>query len=185
MQFKSFMLMVALFVGLGFSLQAQDYSKKADEMTSKGGDIVMVAMTAGDFNTLVAAVKAADLVETLQAEGPYTVFAPTDKAFEAVGQETLTTLLKEENKDQLAGILTYHVVAGEFMAKDVLQLIEDSENGEATIPTVAGGELKAMLVDDQVVLVDETGARVVVTQTDVDATNGVIHVVNAVLMPGE
>jgi len=133
-------------------------------------DIVETAVAAGDFNTLVAAVKAADLVETLKAKGPYTVFAPTDAAFAKLPEGTLDSLLKPENKAKLAGILTYHVVAGKVMAADVVKITEAK--------TVNGKMLKISTMDGKVMV---EGANV--TKTDIECSNGVIHVIDAVVLP--
>ncbi|MBM3790185.1 MAG: fasciclin domain-containing protein [Acidobacteria bacterium] len=134
------------------------------------GDIIDVAVSAGSFNTLAAALKAAGLVETLQGMGPFTVFAPTDDAFAKLPAGTVESLLKPENKAKLAGILTYHVVAGTVMAKDVVNLKSaKTVNGkELTIKTAMGK-----------VMVD--GATV--TKTDIMASNGVIHVIDTVVLP--
>jgi transforming growth factor-beta-induced protein len=133
-------------------------------------DIVDTAIAAGDFNTLVAAVKAAELVETLKGEGPYTVFAPTDAAFAKLPEGTLESLLEPENKAKLAGILTYHVVSGKVMAADVVKMNEAK--------TVNGQMLKISTTDGKV-MVD--GANV--TKTDIECSNGVIHVIDAVVLP--
>lgn len=137
-------------------------------------DIVDTAVSAGSFNTLVAAVKAADLVNTLKGEGPFTVFAPTDEAFAKLGDETLKTLLKPENKEKLAGILLYHVVPGKIMAADAVkadgkEVATANKNAKIKV-TVKGGS----------VYVDE--AKVV--KTDIVTSNGVIHVIDAVITPG-
>lgn len=132
-------------------------------------DLVAVASSAGNFNTLVTAVKAAGLVETLQGPGPFTVFAPTDEAFAKLPAGTLDELLKPENKTKLAGILTYHVVPGKVMAADVKTMQAKTVNGQAlTIAVAAGG-------------VTVNGAKVVAT--DVAASNGVIHVIDSVVLP--
>ena len=132
------------------------------------GTIVDVAAANEDFETLVAAVTAADLVETLSGDGPFTVFAPTDEAFEALPAGLLDALLLPENKDALTSILTYHVVAGEVMAADVTA---------GDVATVEGSTI-AVTTDDGVMVNDAT-----VTATDVDASNGVIHVIDSVLVP--
>ena len=134
-------------------------------------DIVETAIAAGDFNTLVAAVQAADLVETLQGDGPFTVFAPTDAAFEALPAGTVEDLLKPENKDQLVSVLTYHVVPGKVMSSDL-----------------AGKALEASTVQGSTVAIDATGEGVTVdgasvVAADVQASNGVIHVIDAVILP--
>jgi uncharacterized surface protein with fasciclin (FAS1) repeats len=133
-------------------------------------DIVDTAVAAGDFATLVAAVKAAGLVETLKGAGPFTVFAPTDAAFAKLPEGTVATLLKPENKDKLVAILTYHVVPGKVMAADVVKLSEaKTVQGKAAKIKVAGGT----------VMID--GAKVV--KTDIPCSNGVIHVIDAVILP--
>lgn len=135
-------------------------------------DIVALASATPDLSTLVTAVTAAELVETLQGDGPFTVFAPTNDAFTAVGQDTLDTLLAPEGKDQLTDILTYHVVPGELMAAD----LQDGQELE----TVQGGTLTVSVEGDTVRVGDAT-----VAMADVDASNGVVHVIDAVLMPSE
>ena len=146
-------------------------------------DIVDVAASADDFTTLVAAVKAADLASTLKSDGPFTVFAPLNSAFAKLPEGTLATLLKPENKDKLAAILTYHVVAGEFTAQDIIAAIEGSD-GEFTVKTVNGSKLVASISNGNVILTDENGGISAVTKTDVDASNGVIHVIDTVVLPG-
>ncbi len=142
---------------------------------NKTGDIVVVASNTPSLSTLVTAVKAAGLVETLQGEGPYTVFAPTNAAFEALPAGTLDTLLKPENVEQLKSILTYHVVSGKVMASDL------SDGQEIT--TVQGGKLTVSITDGKVYLVDAKGNKVMVEQADVNADNGVVHVIGGVLLP--
>ncbi len=145
-------------------------------------DIVVVAASLDQFSTLVTAVKAADLVVTLKSDGPFTVFAPTNDAFDNLPEGTVTTLLKPENKSMLANILTYHVVAGKFTAEDIVKAIQNS-NGDFTIETVSGGKLRASIVESGVVLTDEKGNKSNVIKTDVAASNGVIHVLDAVVLP--
>ncbi|CAN5619078.1 fasciclin domain-containing protein [soil metagenome] len=145
-------------------------------------DIVDVAAGSKAHTTLVAAVKAADLVTTLKSKGPFTVFAPTNEAFAKLPAGTVDNLLKPENKASLAGILTYHVVAGNLDAKAVLAAIKKG-GGKAVLTTVAGGKLTAEVVMGKVVLTDEKGGKATVTATDLAATNGVIHVIDAVLLP--
>jgi uncharacterized surface protein with fasciclin (FAS1) repeats len=147
-------------------------------------DVVDVAISSADHTTLVAAVKAADLVATLKSEGPFTVFAPVNAAFDKLPAGTVTTLLKPENKAALAGILTYHVVSGNLTATDVLAAIKNG-GGKAELTTVAGGKLSAAIVKGKVVITDEKGGKSTVTATDLKATNGVIHVIDAVLLPGK
>lgn len=145
-------------------------------------DIVDNAVNSKDHTTLVAAVKAAELVETLKDKGPFTVFAPTNAAFDKIPKATLDTLMKPESKKALAGILTYHVVAGKQDAASIVKAIEDGK-GKATFKTVAGGTLTAAKEGNNVVLTDEKGGKSTVTIADVMQSNGVIHVVDSVLMP--
>lgn len=145
-------------------------------------DIIDNAVNSKDHTTLVAAVKAAELVETLKGAGPFTVFAPTNAAFDKIPKATLDSLLNPENKKTLAGILTYHVVAGKQDAASIVKAIE-AGNGKATFKTVAGGTLTASLDGKNVVLTDEKGGKSTVTIADVMQSNGVIHVVDTVLMP--
>jgi uncharacterized surface protein with fasciclin (FAS1) repeats len=145
-------------------------------------DIVSNAVNSKDHTTLVAAVKAAGLVETLQGAGPFTVFAPTNAAFDMLPAGTVGTLLKPENKATLSGVLTYHVVAGKYNAADIMKLIK-AGNGAATIKTVAGGSLTINMKGKNVVIQDEKGGTAYVTIKDVNQSNGVIHVVDHVLLP--
>ncbi|RFZ90191.1 fasciclin domain-containing protein [Mucilaginibacter conchicola] len=145
-------------------------------------DIVDNAVNSKDHTTLVAAVKAAGLVETLKSAGPFTVFAPTNEAFDKLPKGTVETLLKPENKDMLTKILTYHVVAGKWSAAELMAKIK-AGNGTAELKTVSGGTLKAMAQGKKIYLVDEKGGKSWVTIADVNQSNGVIHVVNTVLMP--
>ena len=157
---------VALLSGALAFQGAQAYEAKA----KAPADIVDTAVAAGSFNTLAAALKAAGLVETLKGPGPFTVFAPTDEAFAKLPAGTLESLLKPENKAKLAGILTYHVVSGKVMAADVVKLTSaKTVNGQSVKVAVNGGK----------VTVD--GANVV--KTDIAASNGVIHVIDAVMLP--
>lgn len=137
-------------------------------------DVVDTAVKAGTFTTLVAAVNAADLAEALKGPGPFTVFAPTDEAFKALPAGTVEELLKPENKDKLAGILKYHVVPAKVMAADVATMEAD---------TLLEGVKASVAVDEESGAVTYAGANV--TQTDIDCTNGVIHVIDAVVMPPE
>ena len=143
-------------------------SARADHH-NEPGDIVAVASGAGSFNTLVAAVKAAGLVETLQGKGPFTVFAPTDAAFAKLPSGTVEDLLKPENKEKLIAILTYHVIAGKVVAADVKTMEAKTVNGKELAIKVAGGKVTV------------NGANVI--KTDVMASNGVIHVIDTVLLP--
>lgn len=145
-------------------------------------DIVDNASNSKDHTTLVAAVKAAGLVETLKGAGPFTVFAPTNAAFDKVPKATLDTLMKPESKKALTGILTYHVVAGKQDASAISAAIK-AGNGKATFKTVAGGMLTASMEGSDVIVTDEKGGKAKVTTADVMQSNGVIHVVDSVLMP--
>jgi len=147
----------------------------------KTKDIIDNASNSKDHTTLVAAVKAAGLVDTLKSAGPFTVFAPTNAAFDKLPAGTVDTLLKPENKDKLKGILTYHVVAGNMDSKAIAKAIEDGK-GKATLKTVQGGTLTASMDGKDLVLTDEKGGKSKVTIADVMQSNGVIHVVDTVLM---
>ena len=144
--------------------------------------IVQNASAASNLSTLVAAVKAADLVETLSGPGPFTVFAPTNAAFSKLPAGTVPTLLKPENKAQLAGVLTYHVVPGTITAKAALAAIK-AGGGKATLTTVQGEALTARVSGGKIVLTDAKGGKSTVTTADVMQSNGVVHVVDTVLMP--
>ncbi len=144
--------------------------------------IVENAVNSQDHTTLVAAVKAAGLVDTLNSAGPFTVFAPTNAAFAKLPAGTVETLLKPENKATLAKILTYHVVAGKVNAADLVAQI-NAGGGSASLTTVSGGKLVASLTDGKVTLTDEKGGIATVTQADVVQKNGVIHVTDAVSLP--
>ena len=147
-------------------------------------DATIVGVAAGNenFSTLVAAVKAADLVGTLNSEGPFTVFAPTNEAFAKLPEGTVESLLKAENKAALSSILTYHVVAGKFMAEDVVKAIKDNK-GKFEITTVNGEKLIAHIMDGKVMLKDSKGNNSTIILTDVGASNGVIHAIDSVVMP--
>ena len=144
-------------------------------------NIVENAVNSKDHTTLVAAVKAAGLVETLEGPGPFTVFAPTNEAFDKLPKGTVETLVKPENKAKLTGILTYHVVAGRLDSKELARLIA-AGNGTAELTTVEGGKLWVMMKGKKIVLKDETGAMAMVTIKDVYQSNGVIQVIDHVVM---
>jgi uncharacterized surface protein with fasciclin (FAS1) repeats len=154
-----------------------DQKKEKTEKT-----IVGVAASNENFSTLVAAVKAANLVDVLNGDGPFTVFAPTNDAFNKLPEGTVYSLLKPENKKLLTTVLTYHVVAGKFDAKAVVKAIK-ANNGKFVIKTVQGNSLTAMMKGEDVLLKDTKGniSRVVVT--DVEASNGIIHAIDTVIMP--
>ena len=145
-------------------------------------DIIDNAVNSKDHTTLVAAIKAAGLVDTLKGPGPFTVFAPTNAAFDALPAGTVDTLLKPENKAMLSGILTYHVVAGKMDAKALTKAIAAGK-GKAMLKTVAGGNLTATAKGGKVMVMDEKGGTATVTIADVIQSNGVIHVVDKVLLP--
>ena len=194
---------LALTLGLTTSSFAQDGAmemKKDKKMMKKekmmmetkmvGGaemypnkNIIENAVNSKDHTTLVAAVKTAELVETLKGEGPFTVFAPTNEAFEKLPKGTVETLLMAENKAKLQSILTFHVVAGKVSAMDLMKMIKDG-NGKAELTTVNGGTLSAMLKGKKVELKDAAGNLSTVTIADVNQSNGIIHVIDAVVLPG-
>ena len=185
-----------LFGFLAFALIAIASGSVSAQMMGSGSDNPMVggaamyktknivenAVNSADHTTLVAAVKAAGLVDTLSSKGPFTVFAPVNSAFDKLPPGTVETVLKPENKAMLTKILTYHVIAGNYSAKDVVGAIKKG-NGKAEFATVSGGKLWAMLDGKSVVLTDETGGKSMVTIGDVKQSNGVIHVVDSVLLP--
>ena len=149
---------------------------------SQGKDVVDIAIGSTDHTTLVAAVKAADLVTTLKGKGPFTVFAPTNAAFNKLPAGTVESLLKPENKAQLAKILTYHVVSGNVDAAAVVAAIKGG-NGKVVLTTVSGGKLTASMDMGKVKLTDESGNSVHVTAVDLKGTNGVVHVIDGVVLP--
>jgi len=145
-------------------------------------NIIENAVNSADHTTLVAAVKAAGLVETLEGPGPFTVFAPTNEAFAKLPAGTVDTLLKPENKAALTKVLTYHVVAGRLGSHELMKMIKEG-NGKAELTTVEGGKLWAMQDGKNIVLKDEKGGMGTVTIADVFQSNGVIHVIDSVVMP--
>lgn len=145
-------------------------------------NIVENAVNSKDHTTLVAAVKAAGLVDTLEGPGPFTVFAPTNEAFAALPAGTVDNLLKPENKATLVKILTYHVVAGKLTTKDLKKMIKKGD-GKAELKTVSGGTLTATMKDSKYMLTDEKGGMATITIPNVIQSNGVIQVINAVLLP--
>ncbi|MDT0688884.1 fasciclin domain-containing protein [Salegentibacter sp. F188] len=157
---------------------------KADEEQREleGNSIVAKAMEADSLSTLSNALKKADISETLRTDrGPFTVFAPTDAAFSEVGQEKLDSLMMNENQDELAGLLEYHVVEDEITSDELSQQIQ-SNNGEYTFNTMAGEDITAMMSGENIVLRDANGNMATITQADVDASNGVVHIIDAVIM---
>lgn len=186
-------LLGVMFLGQGVLAQEKkmmaDQKMKMQETKMVGGaemyptkNIVENAVNSKDHTTLVSAVKAAELLEVLSSEGPFTVFAPTNLAFDNLPKGTVETLLKPENKEQLQTILTYHVVSGKWNAVDIAKLIKEG-NGKAMIKTVSGGTLTAWSKGNAVYVTDENGASAKVTIADVNQSNGVIHIVDAVLLP--
>jgi uncharacterized surface protein with fasciclin (FAS1) repeats len=179
-----------LLTGLFLSAHSQAQgTMKGEKTVMVGGaamypskDIVSNALNSQDHTTLVAAVKAAGLVETLQGKGPFTVFAPTNAAFEKLPAGTVDNLLKEESKPALTGVLTYHVVAGKLDSKGLMQAIKKG-SGSTELTTVAGGKIWIMQKDNGIVLKDEKGGMANITIKDVYQSNGVIHVIDTVLMP--
>ena len=145
-------------------------------------NIIQNAVNSKDHTTLVAAVKAAGLVDTLQGPGPFTVFAPTNEAFAQLPKGTVENLLKPENKDKLVKILTYHVVSADALSDTIKKMIKD-DGGKHTVTTVSGGKLVAMMKGDKIALMDENGGIATVTIANVKQSNGVIHVVDHVLLP--
>lgn len=167
--------MKKLFVLLmGIAITATTYGQSKD--------VVDIAIGSADHTTLVAAVKAADLVTTLKGKGPFTVFAPTNAAFNKLPEGTVANLLKPENKAQLAKILTYHVVSSNLDAAGVTAAIK-SGNGKAVVTTVSGGKLTASLENGKVKLTDEGGNSAYVTAADLKGSNGVVHVLDGVVLP--
>ncbi|MEZ5427470.1 MAG: fasciclin domain-containing protein [Pyrinomonadaceae bacterium] len=179
---------LALTIGLGIGTasaqkMASDTVMVGGEAMLKTKNIVENAVNSKDHTTLVAAVKAAGLVDTLAGKGPFTVFAPTNDAFENLPKGTVESLLKPENKATLTKILTYHVVAGNYDAQSIIKAIKKG-GGKATLKTVSGGTLTAMMNGDMnVVVMDEKGNTANISTYDVKQSNGVIHVIDAVLLP--
>lgn len=149
---------------------------------SQKEDVVDIAIGSADHTTLVAAVKAADLVATLKGAGPFTVFAPTNEAFAMLPAGTVESLLQPENKAQLTKILTYHVVSGNIDAAGVMAAIKKG-NGKAVLTTLSGGKLTASVDKGKVKLTDESGNSAFVTSPDLKGSNGIVHVIDGVLLP--
>ena len=183
------MIAVAAALALGASGLGAAAFAKSEKTVMVGGaamypskTIVANAVNSKDHTTLVAAVQAAGLVDTLNGAGPFTVFAPTNAAFGKLPAGTVDTLVKPENKATLTKILTYHVVPGKWSAADLMKKIRDG-GGKAMLTTVEGGTLTASMMGNRVMLTDEKGGMAHVTQADVMQSNGVIHVTDAVSMP--
>lgn len=184
---KKLMILAFVFSISIFNIQAQCNSSKSKAVKTsyhENGepDVVDIAIGSEVHTTLVAAVKAADLVGTLKSDGPFTVFAPTNSAFDKLPDGTVNTLLRPENKDQLVKILTYHVIAGKFTAKDVVKAIQDG-GGKVTLETVSGDKITVTMKGKNVVLKDENGNYSTITATDLEGSNGVIHVIDSVVLP--
>lgn len=183
---KSIGLMLVAVIAFNFSYSQTMMKEKTVEV---GGaamypskNIVENAVNSKDHTTLIAAVKAAGLVETLMTPGPFTVFAPTNSAFEMLPAGTVETLVKPENKSKLTGILTYHVVAGNLNSAALVAKIK-AGNGTAELTTVAGGKLWVMKKGKKIMLKDENGGMATITIKDVNQSNGVIHVIDHVILP--
>ncbi|HEX8136461.1 MAG TPA: fasciclin domain-containing protein [Pyrinomonadaceae bacterium] len=182
---KSFVTLLLVFATLAFATaiaRAQENPMVGGAPMLRTRDIIDNAVNSADHTTLVAAVKAAGLVETLKGKGPFTVFAPTNAAFDKLPAGTVEMLLKPENKAMLTRVLTYHVVAGKYDGRRLMGLIKKG-GGSAALRTVSGGTLTAMMSGDQIVLRDEKGNTSNVSVSNVYQSNGVIHVVDTVLMP--
>ncbi|MDY7395401.1 fasciclin domain-containing protein [Aureibaculum sp. 2210JD6-5] len=180
---------VTLIAVMFISISSFAQKNKMEDTKMVGGaemypskNIVENAMNSKDHTTLVSAVKAAELVDVLMSDGPFTVFAPTNKAFDKLPKGTVETLVKPENKTKLQSILKYHVVAGKWNANAIMKMIKDNK-GKAEIETVAGGKLTAWMKGSKLYLTDEMGNSAKVTIADVNQSNGVIHVINHVLLP--
>lgn len=179
---KVVLMAVAGFISLATFAQKEKTVEVGGAAMYPSKNIVANAVNSKDHTTLVAAVKAAGLVETLQGAGPFTVFAPTNAAFDKLPKGTVETLIKPENKGTLTTVLTYHVVAGKYNAKDIAKLIK-AGNGKAELKTVQGGILTASMEGKKLVLTDTKGGKSYVTIADVNQSNGVIHVIDTVVMP--
>ena len=181
--FGVFALAVFSFLSTSASAQMADGNPMVGgEAMFKTKNIVENAARSKDHTTLVAAVKAAGLVDTLASKGPFTVFSPVNSAFAKLPAGTVDNLLKPANKGLLTKVLTYHVVAGNFSSKDIASAIRNG-GGKAEFTTVSGGKLWAMMDGNALVLMDEKGGRATVTIADVRQSNGIIHVIDTVVMP--
>jgi uncharacterized surface protein with fasciclin (FAS1) repeats len=179
---KRFPVLLGAAVLAASALLATDNKMVGGAAMYPSKDIIDNAVNSSDHTTLVVAVKAGGLVETLKGKGPFTVFAPTNEAFAKLPAGTVDTLLKPENKATLVKILTYHVVPGKVEAADLVKMIK-AGNGSATLTTVQGETLTAMLKGGSVIIKDQKGDMAMVTIADVNQSNGVIHVVDTVLLP--
>jgi uncharacterized surface protein with fasciclin (FAS1) repeats len=177
-------------LALGFINVSPTFAQSMGEKTVMVGgaamypskNIIQNAVNSKDHTTLVAAVKAAALVDTLQGPGPFTVFAPTNEAFAQLPKGTVESLLKPENKDKLVKILTYHVVSADALSDTIKKMIKE-DGGKHSVTTVSGGKLVATMKGDKIALIDENGGIATVTIANVKQSNGVIHVIDHVLLP--
>jgi len=186
---KTVLAVAAMMAAAGGITANADAAMRREHTVMVGGaamypsrNIVQNAVNSRDHTTLIAAVQAADLADTLSGPGPFTVFAPTNAAFARLPDGTVATLLRPENRDQLRGVLTYHVVSGRMNAADLMRAIRDG-HGSARLTTVQGGVLTARMMGRAIVLTDAHGGMATVSQADVMQSNGVIHVTNAVSLP--
>lgn len=183
---KKVLIICIAVVMLGTTIKAQCTSKKTVHYTSysdsRHQDIVDVAASSDDFSTLVTAVKAAGLVDVLKSEGPFTVFAPNNIAFAKLPEGTVGSLVQKENKKTLVSILTYHVIPGKITAESLVNTIK-ATGGEVRYKTVQGAPIIAKIINGNPVLIDTQGHKSFITKTDLSASNGVIHVIDEVVMP--
>ncbi|MBB4801757.1 putative surface protein with fasciclin (FAS1) repeats [Flavobacterium nitrogenifigens] len=182
MKTRNFLALAVLALGFGFTMNAQKTVMVGGAAMYPNKNIIENAVNSKDHTTLVAAVKAAGLVETLQGKGPFTVFAPTNEAFGKLPAGTVDNLLKPENMKMLQTILTYHVVAGKMNSSDIEKVIKAGK-GKAVLKTVSGGTLTAWMEGKDLYISDENGNKSKVSIADVNQSNGVIHVVDTVLLP--
>lgn len=182
MKTRNFLAAAVLTAAAFFSASAQKTVMVGGAAMYPSKNIIENAVNSKDHTTLVAAVKAAGLVETLQGKGPFTVFAPTNEAFAKLPSGTVDNLLKPENIKTLQTILTYHVVAGKWNASDISKAIKAGK-GKAVLKTVSGGTLTAWMEGKNLYISDQSGNKAKVTISDVNQSNGVIHVVDTVLLP--
>ena len=186
---KTYKILATSIVAFGLLFSSTTFAQSKEKTVEVGGapmypskNIVENAVNSKDHTTLVAAVKAAGLVDVLMSDGPFTVFAPTNAAFDKLPKGTVETLLKPENKEMLQTILKYHVAAGKWSAKDIIDAIKKG-NGKYSFKTVSGGTLTAWMKGKDVYITDENGNSAKVTIADVNQKNGVIHVIDAVVTP--
>lgn len=193
---KRFKILTMSFLATAFLISCGEKKKESNEAIDAAEEQVedvvseiqemptIVSVAAGDdrFSTLVTAVQAAELVETLNSDGPFTVFAPTNDAFDKLPEGTVATLVKPESKDKLTGILTYHVVSGAYNAADVIEAI-NSNNGSFEVKSIQGEMITLSIRDGKVLLTDANGGTSTVILADVLASNGIIHAIDTVVMP--